>query len=150
MTVYSYRSQIPGPLPYMIVLSNGQTRTEPDTFTAEEIADAGFVAVRDRPLITETQRVGWSVELVDWVVTDKTPTELEQERQKAIANQWNAIREQRDQLMKEFDWRYNRYAREVRLGLTPSDDIAAMDNYMQDLADITNQSDPFNISWPTY
>ena len=150
MTVYSYRSQIPGPLPYMIVLSNGQTRTEPDTFTAEEIADAGFVAVRDRPLITETQRVGWSVELVDWVVTDKTPTELEQERQKAIANQWNAIREQRDQLMKEFDWRYNRYAREVRLGLTPSDDIAAMDNYMQDLADITNQSDPFNITWPTY
>ena len=148
--LYSFRSQIPGPLPFRIRLSNGQTRTEPDTFTAEEIADAGYVAVRDKPAITETQRVGWSSQLVDWVITDKTPEEIEQEQQKAIAGQWNVVREQRDRLMKDFEWRYNRYAREVRLGLTPSDDISAMDNYMQDLADITNQPDPFNITWPTY
>jgi len=148
--IYSYRSQIPEPLPFRIRLSNGQTRTEPATFTAEEIADAGYTPARDMPVITENQRVVWSSELIDWVVTDKTPEEIEQERQDAIARQWNAIRKQRDQLMKDFDWRYIRYAREVRLNLTPSDNIAAMDTYMQTLADITTQEDPFNIVWPTY
>jgi len=64
--------------------------------------------------------------------------------------QWNVIREERDKLMAEFDWRYLRYDRQVRLGLTPSDDLNAMDVYMQALADITLQPDPFNITWPTY
>jgi hypothetical protein len=148
--LYSYRSQTPGSLPFRIRLSNGQTRTEPATFTAEEIADAGYTPVRDMPVITENQRVSWSSELIDWVVTDKTPEEIEQERQDAIARQWNAVRKQRDQLMKDFEWRYTRHAREVRLALTPTDSILLMDTYMQTLADITEQSDPFNIIWPTY
>lgn len=64
--------------------------------------------------------------------------------------EWERIREVRDQKMSEFDWRYLRYDRQVRLGLTPTDDLNAMDLYMQELADITTQSDPYNIIWPTY
>ena len=50
--------------------------------------------------------------------------------------------------MADTDWRYLRYDRELRLGLTPTDDIQKLDLYMQALADITQQPDPFNITWP--
>ena len=60
------------------------------------------------------------------------------------------IRIQRDKLMADFEWRYTRHARQVRLGVTPTDDITALDAYMQALADITNQTDLTNIVWPTY
>ena len=61
-----------------------------------------------------------------------------------------AIRKQRDQLMSEFEWRYVRHARQQRLGLAASDDIVRMDQYMQALADITDQTDLDNLIWPTY
>lgn len=60
------------------------------------------------------------------------------------------IREKRDQLMRDFEWRYVRHARQQRLGLATSDDIVAMDQYMQALADITLQPDLNNIQWPEY
>lgn len=62
--------------------------------------------------------------------------------------QWDAIRTQRDRLMSEFEWRYTRYNRQIRSGITPTDDILVMDTYMQALADITQQENPFNIIWP--
>jgi hypothetical protein len=67
-----------------------------------------------------------------------------------INQQWKLIKEQRDQLMIQNDWRYSRYSREIRLGLTPTDTLETIDNYMQALADITKQTDPFNITWPVY
>lgn len=63
-------------------------------------------------------------------------------------SKFSEVRQLRDQKMKEIDWRYLRYDREIRLGLPPSDDIQKLDEYMQALADITKQEDPFNIIWP--
>lgn len=60
------------------------------------------------------------------------------------------IRAQRDQLMRDFEWRYVRHARQTRLGLPTTDNIADLDAYMQALADITDQPDLTNIVWPTY
>lgn len=60
------------------------------------------------------------------------------------------IRKQRDQKMKDFEWRYTRYFRETRLGLSTTDDLKKLDEYMQLLADITDQEDLTNIIWPTY
>lgn len=62
---------------------------------------------------------------------------------------WAEIRRIRDQKIKDVEWRYNRYARETRLGATPTDNITALDTYIQALADITEQEDSANISWPT-
>jgi hypothetical protein len=63
---------------------------------------------------------------------------------------WTEVRNERDQKMRDSDWRYVRYEREERLNLIPTDNLYAMDVYMQELADITNQEDPFNIVWPEY
>ena len=62
--------------------------------------------------------------------------------------QWNEIRKTRDKIMFENDWRYNRYNRQLRLGNTCTDNLMELDAFMQNLADITNQADPFNIVWP--
>jgi|LakMenEpi03Aug12_release.lakeMendotaPanAssembly.Ray.scaffolds.fasta_scaffold94614_4 hypothetical protein len=60
------------------------------------------------------------------------------------------VRQKRDQLMRNFEWRYVRYERQQRLNLTVTDDITAMDQYMQALADITEQTDLDNLQWPVY
>tara|TARA_R100000773_G_C4219836_1_gene118480 strand:+ start:2982 stop:3410 length:429 start_codon:yes stop_codon:yes gene_type:complete len=53
--------------------------------------------------------------------------------------QWDKIREERTQKLKDTDWR-------ASSDLTLSD---SWKNYRQSLRDITTQSDPFNITWPT-
>lgn len=63
---------------------------------------------------------------------------------------WEKIRLQRDTMMDQFQWRYSRYERQTRLGLPTTDTIENMDTYMQALADITTQSDPYNIIWPNF
>jgi hypothetical protein len=60
------------------------------------------------------------------------------------------VRAERDRLMSEFEWRYTRYERQVRLSLTTTDNISNLDTYMQALADITAREDLTNLVWPTY
>lgn len=60
------------------------------------------------------------------------------------------VRTKRDRLINQFQWRYDRYNREIRLGLTPTDDLAKMDAYIQALANITDAEDLNNIVWPEY
>lgn len=67
-----------------------------------------------------------------------------------IQDQWNQVRGIRDTLMRDFEWRYTRYFRQQRLNLETTDTIENLDSYMQQLADITTQPDPFNIVWPSF
>lgn len=62
---------------------------------------------------------------------------------------WEEIRRIRDEKIKDVEWRYNRLARQQRLNLVTTDDISELDAYVQALADITDQEDPNNITWPT-
>lgn len=58
-------------------------------------------------------------------------------------------RAKRDSMIAAVAWRYERHARELRLGLTPTDNLAALDIYVQALADVTKQSGfPSTINWP--
>ena len=59
------------------------------------------------------------------------------------------LRAQRDSLIAAVAWRYDRHARELRLSLKPTDDLTALDTYMQSLADLTKQAGfPESITWP--
>jgi len=73
------------------------------------------------------------------------PAELKDKR---LSKQWVKVRKQRDELMLKHGWRVARHARERRLGLTPKENLATVDGYMQALADITDAADPFLIQWP--
>jgi hypothetical protein len=58
--LYSFRNQRPAPLPFRIRLSNGFTRTEPASFTAEEIAYAGYVGPYTEPAYdAATEQLLW-------------------------------------------------------------------------------------------
>lgn len=97
-----------------------------------------------------------NVEFIDgvatqnYVIKEKTNEEPEDPQKIIFDREWNNVREKRDQLMSEFEWRYFRYERQTRLNLQVSDQLENLDKYMQDLADITKQGDPFNIIWPEY
>lgn len=58
-------------------------------------------------------------------------------------------RAKRDWLVSSTAWRYERYSREVRLGLAPTDRLATLDTYVQALADVPKQAGfPESIDWP--
>lgn len=67
-----------------------------------------------------------------------------------LAIRWNYVRQRRDAVLKEIDWRILRNQREVRLGLTPTESIADLDAKAQEMADITDSyEDPFLINMAT-
>lgn len=76
--LYSYNGAYPTVLPDRIRLSNGQTRTDKSTFTAEEIADAGYVLapVRDLPYDVTRKKVAWDGN--NWTTEDITEAERQQ------------------------------------------------------------------------
>lgn len=145
MSLYSFNQGEPKELPYKIFLSNGDDRTDPSSFTDEEIADAGYVFAGFPPEHnSETQKATWSG--TAWVVSDRTAEELQ-----AVQDLlWAEIRQQRDEKINDFEWRVSRYLSETRQGISPTTDtISELDAYMQALRNITDQTDPSNISWPT-
>ena len=73
------------------------------------------------------------------VYTVKVESTTSDEQTALINQQWQNIRFERDQKLKDTDWR-------ASSDLTLSDDWK---NYRQALRDITTQSDPYNITWPT-
>ena len=64
--LYSHKGQRPAPLPFRIRIGGGMTRTDPTTFTDEEIAEAGYTKAQPQPPYdpaTEelTWNGGWAV-----------------------------------------------------------------------------------------
>ena len=62
-----------------------------------------------------------------------------EELQARVDTQWQVVRTQRNQILKDSDW--------TQLSDSPVDK-AAWALYRQALRDITQQPDPFNITWP--
>jgi len=55
----------------------------------------------------------------------------------------------RDSLIAQVEWRRSRYEDEVVLGLTPTEPLLPILEYIQALRDITSQAEfPNNITWP--
>ena len=100
------------------------------------------------------------LEIIEWISTTKPDQKLTKvdvyveggkaydckveatttdERTTLINSQWQNIRFERDEKLKETDWR-------ASSDLTLSE---AWKNYRQALRDVPSQSDPFAITWPT-
>ena len=142
--LYSLNKSEPKELPFKIYLSNGKVRTDPSSFTDDEIADAGYVYAGFPPAHdTATQKAIWDG--TAWVISNKTDEELQAEKDVL----WKEIRKKRDEKINEIEWRISRYLSETRQGINPTTDtISDLDTYVQALRDITKQSDPSNITFP--
>lgn len=91
----------------------------------------------------------WKV-FEDWKAQGNTPLphETAQERTDRLKKE---VRAERDRRIDNFYWRIQRYERETRMGVSPTtDDLAAMDQYVKDLADVPEQAGfPETVNWPT-
>ncbi len=92
--LYSHGGSYPAPIPFRIKLSDGRTRTDPSTFTDDEIADAGYVMVPAPPPYGSDQMLEWDSESVAWVVRSKTEQELQAESDQR-RSQVNGVRDER-------------------------------------------------------
>jgi hypothetical protein len=69
---------------------------------------------------------------------------------RTYARAWQ-VRQRRDALINDVEWRYSRYERNARTGAPQQDNLASLDAYVQALADVTTQAGfPWDIQWPKY
>lgn len=132
--LYSYQGQEPQELPGRIRLSNGRTRTDSSSFTAEEISNAGFTGPYERPEFDpEIETQEWNSELLNWETTP-IPDEVF----------WERLRNQRNYKLLISDW--------SQLSDAPltSSQKTAWATYRQTLRDLPeNTEDPKNVTWPS-
>jgi hypothetical protein len=72
----------------------------------------------------------------------------EADQAEANAQAWGSIKAMRQRMFNSQQWRIDRWNREERMGLPHTDDIKKLDKFFHDLSNITNQPDPWNITWP--
>tara|TARA_R100000781_G_scaffold74697_2_gene46509 strand:+ start:5156 stop:5551 length:396 start_codon:yes stop_codon:yes gene_type:complete len=70
-------------------------------------------------------------------VTGDAPTLTTEQRTEV---QWAEVRAKRNKLLTESDW--------TQLGDVPKETKELWESYRQELRDVTNQADPYNIKWP--
>ena len=147
--LYSIKGEYPvGTLPHRIRLSDGSTRTDSSTFTADELSSAGITTVSDPPEYNaDTHKLTWDNIGIEWEVVALTQQEIDN----LISIAWQGVRDERDVKIKEVEWRIFRYQSEERAGITThTDSISDLDDYMKKLRDIPQTySNVGDIIWPT-
>ena len=147
--LYSIKGEYPvGTLPHRIRLSDGSTRTDSSTFTADELSSAGITTVSDPPEYNpNTHRLIWDNNDIEWEVVALTTEEIDNLNNLA----WQGVRVERDEKIKEVEWRVFRYQSEERAGIvTHTDNISDLDDYLKKLRDIPQTySSVGDIVWPT-
>ena len=126
--------------------------TELAELSAAALLDKGWVQVQLPPMPKDGYRYSClpSVQNADglWVASwaqQETP-----DRSKMLLERSRMSRMARDMHIREVSWRYERYARNERLGLEQQDSIEALDAYVKALADVPEQAGfPWDIQWPT-
>ena len=135
-------------LPHRIRLSDGSTRTDSSTFTADELSSAGITTVSDPPEYNaDTHKLTWDNIDIEWEVVALTQQEIDN----LISIAWQGVRDERDSLLQKVDEKVLRYQSEVRIGITTTtDNISDLDTYAQALRDIpSTYSNPNDVEWPT-
>jgi len=142
-TLYTKNGCLPTILPYVLEYEDGTTSNYGTTFTAEEIARAGWSIAPEPPdastFNTRTHRAQWDPETSDFILVSVPQEEIDRHTQRT----WDAIRNERNSLLTDSDFIV---VKSLERGETiPSD----WSTYRQGLRDITTQSDPWNLTWPT-
>lgn len=120
-----------GELPERVILPNGLTRTDPSSYTDEELEEWGYVLLQNRPNTNIDEYVSFNSETYEWEVLKKP-----------LDPQWDEVRKKRSELLTETDWYIIRF---VERNIPIPD---AVTTYRKSLRDITLQENPFFIEWP--
>jgi hypothetical protein len=130
--LYSHRQTEPAPLPHRIRFADGSTRTDNSTFTADELERAGYSGPYERP------ECDYKTETVDW---DGSDFQVRPYNFDELQEQHAKVRQQRIQLLQASDWTQ---IADYDLGA----DRVAWATYRQELRDLADAPNPFDITWP--
>lgn len=120
MPYYSHHGAPPAPLPFRIHLSDGRSRTDPATFTPEDLADAGYVEAPPQPQHDPaTHRLEWTGD--DWQAIALTADEL---ADRLARRQDTARRTTHDLLARAYDSILAPYPAGERLSWPAKEDAA--------------------------
>lgn len=137
MALYSFKGAMPTQLPNRIKLSNGFTKTDKSTFTAEDLADAGWIPVDYPPVVDYPHKLEWNSQTREWIVRD--PNEAETQFK------WQEIRNECEKRLSDTDYKV---IKAVEMG-EPVDPVYAV--YRQALRDLynnVNNVDPWTVEYP--
>ena len=76
MKYYSYNRKTPQPIPFRITMPDGITRTDPSSFTADEIAAAGYVEAPGPPAYNADTQARPVWDGAQWIERDLTAEEI--------------------------------------------------------------------------
>lgn len=131
--LYSYRGEEPYPLPHQIWVSDSFARTDPSTFTDEEISAAGFTGPYVKPEYdSEIETLVWNSEKMEWDV-ELLPEEMF----------WNRFRQERMMRLVTSDWTHTL---DSPLSDSKKAQWAAYRQALRDLPE--NISDIRRVTWP--
>lgn len=139
--LYSFKNMEPNVLPNRIRLSTGLTKTDPCTFTEQDLLDAGYVLVaQEYPSFDpKTQKVIWDINIAAWTVLPLS----DQEQLLYTATTATNVRQARNTELQKLDVEV---IRQLEASGSVSDKLKT---YRQALRDITLQPGfPHEVNWP--
>lgn len=104
-----------------------------------QLKNSGYDNDDTKDVVEITPTLSGSVYVQTYQVTDADSETIE--KRKEI--KWSEVRDSRNQLLSESDW--TQFQDSPITGSSLND----WQTYRQSLRDITSQSDPYNITWPT-
>ena len=137
MALYSYKGNVPTVLPNRIKLADGFTKTDKTTFTAEEILEAGYVEVEDKPTADFPNSVVWNGETLSWEIKEPTANQ--------ISTQKDIIRDECKKRLADSDYKV---LKAYEAGVPVNSDVVAYRQALRDLYNTVETLDPYNITWP--
>jgi hypothetical protein len=90
-------------------------------------------------IVEDTPILSGSVYIQSWVISDATEEEINIKKEE----KWIEIRDIRDSLLVQSDWT------QFQDSPITGSKLTEWQTYRQSLRDITNQSNPFSLTWPT-
>jgi hypothetical protein len=97
--LYTYKGRYPESIPFRIKLPDGRTRTDPLTFSPEELLSCGYIPVPNKPEVESSKIVEWSTQNFQWIIRDKTIEELEYEKNNTKENLIQKVNKHRNFLL---------------------------------------------------
>jgi hypothetical protein len=137
MTLYSFKGARPTSLPNRIKLSNGFTKTDNTTFTAEDLSDAGWIPVDNPPTVNYPNKLEWNGSTLEWY--SRSPNDAETQFK------WQEIRKECERKLAETDYKV---IKAVETGIPLDPVYVTYRQALRDLYNNVNNADPWAVEFP--
>lgn len=104
-----------------------------------ELRDSGYDNDYTKDVLEVTPTLSGSVYIQTYEITDADETTLNTRKE----IKWSEVRDERNELLRDCDWT------QFQDSPITGSKLTEWQTYRQSLRDITNQENPYNITWPT-